>query len=90
MSIRRYSTQQQLVATNVTARLPDPLQTYSAPTGSAADGVSYVDSSYDGSISNSMATGGLGRLSDGVVGEDTEDLHPHRYVGWRRYGREGA
>ncbi|KIH46182.1 hypothetical protein ANCDUO_23767 [Ancylostoma duodenale] len=58
---------------------PDPLQTYSAPTGSAANGVSFVDSSYDGSASNSIATGGLGRLSDGVVGEDTEDSHPHRW-----------
>ncbi|ETN73121.1 hypothetical protein NECAME_18511, partial [Necator americanus] len=61
-----------------------PLQSYSAPAGSAGDGISFTDSSYDGTLSNHVASGGLGRLSDGVIGEDTEDLYPHRWVGWRK------
>ncbi|VDM79140.1 unnamed protein product [Strongylus vulgaris] len=67
----------------------DPLQSYSAPAGSSANGVSFVDSSYDGSTTNSVASGGLGRLSDGMVGEETEISHPHRWVGWRRDTNEG-
>ncbi|KHJ77923.1 hypothetical protein OESDEN_22457 [Oesophagostomum dentatum] len=68
----------------------DPLQSYSAPTGSSADGISYADTSYDGSTSHSVATGGLGRLSDGVIGGESEILHPHRWIGWSRYNSNGG
>ncbi|PIO72760.1 hypothetical protein TELCIR_05302 [Teladorsagia circumcincta] len=61
----------------------DALQSYTAPIGSAADEGLYVDVTYDGHISNGVAEGGLGQLSDGVVGGDPV-ISPHRWVGWRK------
>ncbi|CAJ0602423.1 unnamed protein product [Cylicocyclus nassatus] len=68
----------------------DPLQSYTAPVGSKANGIDFGDSSYDGSTMHSISAGGLGRLSDGMVGEETEITHPHRWVGWRRQTSEGG
>ncbi|MFH4981203.1 hypothetical protein AB6A40_007912 [Gnathostoma spinigerum] len=43
------------------------------------------DSSYDGRLSVSgNLQGGLGRLYDGVIGEDNFEKHPEKWVGWRR------
>ncbi|KAK5966982.1 Discoidin domain-containing receptor tyrosine kinase B [Trichostrongylus colubriformis] len=59
------------------------LQSYSAPVGSAADEGLYVDVTYDGHISNGIAEGGLGQLSDGITGNDPV-ISPHRWVGWKK------
>ncbi|VDO89288.1 unnamed protein product [Heligmosomoides polygyrus] len=61
----------------------DALQSYSAPVGSTVGELSFVDSTYDGHVSSGVAEGGLGQLSDGILGDDPTHS-PHRWVGWRR------
>ncbi|WKY05567.1 hypothetical protein Q1695_006067 [Nippostrongylus brasiliensis] len=61
----------------------DDLLSYSAPIGSITEEGRFVDITYDGHVSDGTAVGGLGQLSDGIVGEDPEHW-PHRWVGWRK------
>ncbi|VDM60247.1 unnamed protein product [Angiostrongylus costaricensis] len=67
----------------------DPLQSYSAPSTSNRSGGNFLDSTYDGTTSNGIAVGGLGRLTDGIVGTDP-DHFPHQWVGWRRSSPKGG
>ncbi|KJH47043.1 hypothetical protein DICVIV_06895 [Dictyocaulus viviparus] len=61
----------------------DYLQSYSAPSGSDVVDGNFVDSTYDGSVSsNGINFGGLGRLSDGIIGTDLGHF-PRHWVGWR-------
>ncbi|KAM3847427.1 epithelial discoidin domain-containing receptor 1 isoform 2-T5 [Vipera latastei] len=74
----------------------DGLQSYTAPLGQVMplvpDAVYLNDSTYDGSsVSNRLHFGGLGQLTDGVVGLDdftrTKELRVwpgYDYVGWSR------
>ncbi|VDO52857.1 unnamed protein product [Haemonchus placei] len=61
----------------------DALQSYSAPVGSVTEEGSFVDITYDGLISKDIADGGLGQLSDGIIGSDPV-ISPHRWVGWKK------
>ncbi|KAE9421224.1 hypothetical protein Angca_004859 [Angiostrongylus cantonensis] len=67
----------------------DPLQSYSAPSTSNRSDGNFLDSTYDGTISNGIAVDGLGRLADGIIGADP-DHFPHRWVGWRRSSLKGG
>ncbi|TKR80107.1 hypothetical protein L596_014236 [Steinernema carpocapsae] len=64
-----------------------PLKTYNMFDGTVADGLDLRDSSYDGSARvGRYLHGGLGKLYDGVTGEDNFEKHPHKWIGWRREG----
>nr|CDJ91912.1 Coagulation factor 5 8 type and Tyrosine protein kinase domain containing protein [Haemonchus contortus] len=61
----------------------DALQSYSVPVGSVTEEGSFLDVTYDGLVSKNIADGGLGQLSDGVIGSDPV-ISPHRWVGWKK------
>lgn len=43
------------------------------------------DFSYDGYANTSdVLIGGLGKLCDGVVGEDNFEKHPENWIGWQK------
>ncbi|VDM41070.1 unnamed protein product [Toxocara canis] len=61
------------------------LISYSMPQGSIADGLNMRDSSYDGQLNTSgFLVNGLGKLYDGVIGDDNFEKHPEKWVGWRK------
>ncbi|VDN51993.1 unnamed protein product [Dracunculus medinensis] len=63
----------------------DFLLWYSIPQGSIADGLNMQDFSYDGYANTSdVLIGGLGKLCDGVVGEDNFEKHPENWIGWQK------
>uniref|UniRef100_A0A915ATJ7 receptor protein-tyrosine kinase n=1 Tax=Parascaris univalens TaxID=6257 RepID=A0A915ATJ7_PARUN len=63
----------------------DSLLSYSMPQGSVADGLNMRDSSYDGQLNTTgFLVNGLGKLYDGVTGDDNFEKHPEKWVGWRK------
>lgn len=61
---------------------------YSIPDGALSDGLDLRDVSYDGARNQiGYLTGGLGKLFDGVVGENNFEQHPQGWVGWRTSGK---
>lgn len=55
------------------------------PQGSVADGLNMRDSSYDGQLNTTgFLVNGLGKLYDGVTGDDNFEKHPEKWVGWRK------
>lgn len=60
---------------------------------SVVDGLDLRDSSYDGTIGQSndipWLNGGLGRLFDGITGEDNFEEHPRGWVGWHLSQHKG-
>lgn len=55
------------------------------PDGSIIDGLDVRDISYDGIVGeNGYLSGGLGRLFDGVIGEDNFEKNPNGWVGWHK------
>ncbi|VDK17333.1 unnamed protein product [Anisakis simplex] len=63
----------------------DSLISYSMPQGSIADGLNMNDASYDGHMNTSAhLVDGLGKLYDGVIGDDNFEKYPQKWVGWRK------
>lgn len=53
--------------------------------GSIIDGLDLRDTSYDGIVSHDgFLSGGLGRLFDGIVGNDNFEKNPNGWVGWHK------
>lgn len=53
--------------------------------GSNIDGLDLRDSSYDGIVNDkSYLSGGIGRLFDGVIGDDNFEKNPNGWVGWHK------
>lgn len=64
---------------------PDALKWYTMPDGDAIDGMNLKDTSYDGYVNTSqILSNGIGKLYDGVTGEDNFEKHPEAWVGWRK------
>uniref|UniRef100_A0A183CWC3 F5/8 type C domain-containing protein n=1 Tax=Gongylonema pulchrum TaxID=637853 RepID=A0A183CWC3_9BILA len=62
----------------------DQLVSYAIPQGDSLDGLDLQDSSYDGYFNSSRyLVNGLGKLYDGVTGEDNFEKHPEQWIGWR-------
>lgn len=55
------------------------------PDGSVADGLNMKDHAYDGRKNASgTLVNGIGKLYDGIVGEDNFEKHPEKWIGWRK------
>uniref|UniRef100_A0AC34F652 Uncharacterized protein n=1 Tax=Panagrolaimus sp. ES5 TaxID=591445 RepID=A0AC34F652_9BILA len=63
----------------------DTLQSYTIPQGSHIDGLELRDLSYDGDErDDGKLINGIGKLFDGVLGNDNFELEPGAWIGWHK------